>query len=725
MPPRVADIAPIDRRMKQLLQQLDTGDTRLEDVPVPRAGSVSLIVETRATLVSAGTERMLVEFGRANLLDKARSQPDKVRQVIDKARTDGIGPTLDAVRAKLSLPIPLGYCHAGVVVETGARVRQFAVGDRVVTNGSHAEYVRVPQTLAARIPDGVSFEAASFTPLAAIGLQGIRLAAPTLGETVVVYGLGLIGLLTVQLLHANGCRVIGIDREASRLELARALGALPLDGSQGGVAERVVALTGGVGADAVLLTLASSSDEPVHDAAEMSRKRGRLVLVGVTGLGLRRDDFFKKELSFAVSCSYGPGRYDSEYEEEGRDYPIGFVRWTEQRNFEAVLGLMARGSLDPLPLITHRFAHADAPEAYELLSGREPSLGVVLQYPEQGSAAPSDSARLVTLSTPRPTRGAGVVGVVGAGNFALRTLLPALLPTGARLHTITSSGGTSGAIAARKFDFERAGTDVDAILNDPEIDTVFVLTRHDSHARLTERALEAGKHVFVEKPLALRDEELDSIAEVLKRSGRLLMVGFNRRFAPLAIEMQRELQGRIAPASLVATVNAGAIPREHWTQDPEAGGGRIVGEACHFIDLARFLVGVPIVDLQVTAARDAQGRSIDDIAHLSLSFADGSTAVVHYLASGAKAFPKERIECFWAGKTMAIDNWRRMHRYGAGGPWWDRAHTMDKGHAEELRQWMAAVRGEGPAPIAFDELFEVSRWAIQAGRLARNDSASA
>jgi predicted dehydrogenase/threonine dehydrogenase-like Zn-dependent dehydrogenase len=704
--------------MKQLLQQLNTGVTRLVDAPVPRAGTGSLVVETRATLVSAGTERMLVEFGRANLLEKARRQPDKVRQVLDKVRTDGLSTTLEAVRAKLDAPIPLGYCNAGVVVEAGAQAGRFQPGDRVVTNGPHAEYVRVPHTLAARIPDGVDWESAAFTPLAAIGLQGIRIAAPSLGETVVVYGLGLIGLLTVQMLRANGCAVIGIDRDPARLALAEQAGAVALDGSAGDVVASVLSRTHGIGADAVLLTLASSSDEPVHEAAEMSRKRGRLVLVGVTGLQLRRDDFYKKELSLTVSCSYGPGRYDPEYEERGHDYPLPFVRWTEQRNFEAVLALMARGSLDPKSLVTHRFDFADAPAAYDVLTSAEPSLGVVLAYPDRGGVPPTAEAR-VLRSAPRGRAGKGVVGVIGAGNFATRTLLPALQPTGARLHTIATSGGTSGSIAAGQFGFERVASDVSAILHDGEIDTVFVLTRHDSHAELARRALEAGKHVFVEKPLALREDELDALREAHDGSGARLLVGFNRRFAPLTAEVSKLLRGRAGPLSIVATVNAGAIPRDHWTQDPVAGGGRITGEACHFLDLARHIAAAPIERVDVVAAHDREGRAIDDIAHLSVAFADGSTAVVHYLASGARAFPKERIECFWDGKTVAIDNWRRLRRFGVPGPLWERAHQQDKGHAEEMRQWMAAVRGERDAPIAPEELFEVSRWAIRAGEMAR------
>ena len=705
--------------MRQLLNSLDTGKITLREVPVPAAAGPNLLVETRATVVSPGTERMLVEFGRGNLLQKVRAQPDKVRQVIDKMRTDGIGPTLEAVRAKLDAPIPLGYCHAGVVVETGPRVVGFAAGDRVVTNGPHAEYARVPHTLAAKIPDGVGYEAAAFTPLGAIALQGMRLAEPTLGETVVVFGLGVIGLLAVQLLRANGCRVVGIDRDAGRLALAERFGAVAVDGSAGDPVARVLALTDGIGADAVLLTLASDSHDPVHQAAAMSRKRGRLVLVGVTGLNLSRDDFYRKELSFAVSCSYGPGRYDPVYEEGGHDYPLPFVRWTEQRNFQAVLGLMASGQVDPLPLVTHRFAFADAAEAYEVIGGGEPSLGVVLSYADRGGALPSAADRTVELAAAPASPAAHSAAMIGAGNFAVRTLLPAMQAAGVRLRTIASGGGTSGAVAAGKFGFERATTDVEAAIADPSVDTVYVLTRHDTHAKLAVRALEAGKHVFVEKPLALTDEELDAVEAAARASGKMVMVGFNRRFAPLARKVEGYLRGRSGPLSVIATVNAGAIPRDHWTQDPAVGGGRIVGEACHWMDLARFLVGAPITGVTVTPARDRAGGAIDDVAHLALSFADGSTAVVHYLASGSKAFPTERIECFWDGKTVAIDNWRRLRRFGIPGAWLERGGRMDKGHAAEIAAWDAAVKAGGPPPIPLGEVIEVSRWAIRAAELAR------
>jgi predicted dehydrogenase len=702
--------------MKQLLNRLDSGKVTLAEVPIPAASGSQIIVKTRASLISAGTERMLVGFGRSGWIVKARQQPDKVKQVFDKARTDGIGPTIEAVRAKLEQPTPLGYCHAGIVVDSGARaLSAFSVGDHVVTNGPHAEYVRVPITLPARIPEGVSFETASFTPLAAVALQGIRLANPTLGETIVIYGLGLIGLLAVQLARANGCRVIGIDRDAARSALAREFGAETIAAGDD-VADQVLARTGGIGADAVLLTLASKSDDPVHQAAQMSRTRGRIVLVGVTGLQLRRDDFFKKELSFAVSCSYGPGRYDPAYEDQAQDYPLAYVRWTEQRNFEAVLGLMADGRVRTDALVSHRFPIDRAVDAYDLITSDQPSLGVVLTYPESGNR---DFTRGRTIERRKtPSSGAGSVGFIGAGNYASRVLLPAIRAAGLNVRTISSSGGTSAAIAAEQFDAERVTSETNAVLSDPAIDSVFIVTRHDSHASLARRALQAGKNVFVEKPLAITMSELDELEAVARDASSILTVGFNRRFAPLTREVSEMLGKRAGPLSVIATINAGAIPRDHWTQSIEMGGGRIVGEAVHWIDLSRALVGAPIISLQVTSAHDRSGAAIDDVSSISLSFADGSTAVIHYLATGSKAFPKERIEVFFDGKTVAIDNWRRLRRFGVPGPMLERARPMDKGQNDEIAAWKRGL-ASGTPPIPLDELFEVSRFAIKAAELAR------
>jgi predicted dehydrogenase/threonine dehydrogenase-like Zn-dependent dehydrogenase len=714
--------------MKQLLQSLGSGDTELLDVPVPALTSGTLVVHTRASVVSAGTERMLVDFGRSSMLDKARKQPDRVRQVLSKARTDGLVPTIDAVRAKLDQPIPLGYCNAGVVQELGPGVAGFAPGQRVVTNGPHAEYVRVPWTLAAPIPDGVAFDAAAFTPLAAIGLQGLRLARPELGETVVVYGLGLIGLLTVQLAHAHGCRVIGIDRVPERLRLAERFGAQPIDGSDpSGLVDAVRALTGGGGADAVLLTLASAAHEPVQLAAGMSRKRGRIVLVGVTGLDLRREDFYAKELSFQVSCSFGPGRYDPQHEDGATDYPLPFVRWTEGRNFAAVLQLMADGRVDPLPLVTHRFAFDRAADAYDVITGDNPGLGIILEYasPVSEPAAPTRTV-IVAAPPPRPLRRAVAqpaavcaIGVIGAGNYSARVLIPAFRRAGASLHTVASSGGVSGAIAARRQGFHMATTEPATLFADPAIDTIVIATRHDTHVEYVLRALAAGKHVFVEKPLAIREEDIDRVETLLEATDRILCIGFNRRFAPLTLLAHDLLQSRAGPLVLDLTVNAGALPDDHWTKDPAVGGGRLVGEACHFIDLARHLAGAPILDLAVTSARTAGGAILEDVSALQLSFADGSIATVRYLANGPSGFPKERVEGFWDGRAFRIDNFRRLTTWGVRGPRRPLFASQDKGHAALALAFVAAIRDGAPPPIPVSELIETSRWAARAPRLIR------
>lgn len=712
--------------MIQLLQSLEDGATEVADVPVPMADGPTLIVGTRASVISPGTERMLVEFGRASWLQRARAQPDRVKQVLDKVRSDGLGPAVEAVRARLATPVPVGYCQAGIVVETGDRVEGFAVGDRVATNGPHAEFVRVPQTLAARIPAGVTFEAAAFTPLAAIGLEGLRLAAPTVGETAVVYGLGLIGLLTVQLARASGCHVIGIDRDRSRVLLAEGFGARGVVADEGAdLVASVLELTGGVGADLVLMTLATDSDEPVHAAATMSRKRGRIVLVGTAGLQLRRGDFYKKELSLQVSASYGPGRYDPVYEERGLDYPLPFVRWTEGRNFGAVLSLMADGRLDPLPLISHRFPVAEAPKAYDLIGGRTPSLGVVLTYPEGGAATPA--MRVVSAQPPkteRRTAGSATVGWIGAGNFSSRVLIPAFRRAGASLEVLASSGGVSAAVVGKRNGFSRATSDASLLLWDPSVDTVVVATRHDSHADWTARALESGRHVFVEKPLAITIAELDRVAASASASKGLLCVGFNRRFAPLIRQAKDALATRRGPLVAMQTINAGKIPSEHWTQQRDAGGGRVVGEACHFIDLARFLVGAEIRDLEVATARSATGRRLEDITLLQLQFEDGSIATIQYLSNGHPSYPKERVELFFDGRVIQIDNYRRWRAWGRGGmrlprPW---PRSQDKGHEALAQAFVQAVRTGGAPPIPESELLEVSRWAIVAAAVARGDS---
>jgi predicted dehydrogenase len=704
--------------MLHVLQSLRTGVTELADVPVPRASATSIVVETRASVISPGTERILVEFGRAGWIEKARSQPEKVQQVLSKMRTDGIVPTIDAVRAKLDDPIALGYCQAGVVREVGGDVTAFKPGDAVVTNGPHAEYVRVAQTLAAKIPAGVSYEAAAFAPLAAIALEGLRLANPTLGETVVIYGLGAIGLLAVQLARAAGCNVIGIDRSAERCALAEKFGATALHADDdNNLASAVTERTGGIGADIVLLTLATDSDDPVKHAANMSRKRGRIVLVGVTGLTLRRDDFYKKELSFQVSCSYGPGRYDPAHEEAGIDYPLPYVRWTEGRNFSAVLYLIADGRLDPLPLITHRFPISSATTAYDLITNGTPSLGVVLSYDVKKDADYQPSSTVVLRQ--HASAGKASVGFVGAGAFASRVLIPAFSRAGAGLNSIASSGGVSAATAGKRHGFGKVTSEPASLLTDPNIDTIVIATRHDSHAEWTTRALKATKHVFVEKPLALTLGELAQLEEVARSAPGILCVGFNRRFAPHVRIAKDTLRGRVGPLAISVTVSAGAIPRDHWAQDRVTGGGRIVGEACHFLDLCRFLVGSPVEELQLVSAKNGTGAVVDDISLLQLSFADGSVATIQYLANGNPGFPKERIELFYDGKTLRIDNYRAIAAWGIPGVATRWPHTQDKGHASLVKAFVEAVKSGKEPPIPLSELLEVSSLSIHAARLAR------
>lgn len=703
--------------MKQLLQSLKDGTTELADVPAPRGAPGRLLIHTTASLVSAGTERMLVEFGQANWFDKARQQPDKVRMVLDKARTDGIAATFEAVQSKLDQPLAPGYCNVGHVIEVGAGAEGFARGDRVASNGSHAEFVSVPINLCARIPSDVSDEQAAFTVLSAIGLQGIRLAAPTLGECVVVTGLGLIGLLTVQMLKAQGCRVLGIDFDAARLALARQFGAETVSPGAD-VLAAAQAFSRGRGVDAVIIAASTNSDEPVHQAAQMCRKRGRIVLVGVTGLKLSRADFYEKELSFQVSCSYGPGRYDPAYEEGGQDYPVGFVRWTEHRNFEAVLDMMAAGTLDVMPLISHRFPLAAAPEAYALLSSGAPSLGILLQYPAADALGPESSPpRQVALSARAAASDEAGIAFLGAGNYAGRVLIPAFKEAGASLQTVVSAGGVSAVHFGRKYGFAAAATDSAAVLADPSVDTVVIATRHDAHGAQVLAALRAGKHVFCEKPLCLKLAELDMIeAEAVARPSQLLMLGFNRRFAPQVVKIKSLLDQISEPKSFIMTVNAGAIPADHWTQDRTVGGGRIVGEACHFIDLLRHLAGAPILRHHVVALGRHPGLTIrDDKAAITLEFSDGSVGTIHYLANGDKGFPKERLEVFTAGKVLQLDNFRRLRGWGWKGFTGTSLWRQDKGVQSCVGQFVQAVREGREAPIPLEELLEVSRASIQLG----------
>jgi predicted dehydrogenase/threonine dehydrogenase-like Zn-dependent dehydrogenase len=691
-------------------------------VPTPAVTGTQLGIRTALTIVSSGTERMLVEFGNAGWLDKARQQPDKVRMVFEKMRTDGLATTVQAVLSKLDQPLSMGYCNVGRVVEVGEHATGFLLGDRVVSNGKHAEFVAVPANLCARVPDCVSDETAAFTVLGAIALQGIRLAQPTLGECVVVTGLGLIGLLAVQLLKAQGCRVLGLDFDSNRVQLARSYGAEAVNISQGAEAvKEAERFSRGRGVDAVLITASTTSSEPVHQAARMSRKRGRIVLVGVAGLELSRADFYEKELSFQVSCSYGPGRYDPEYEEKGHDYPLAYVRWSEQRNFEAILDMMADRRIDVSQLITHRYLIDEAPQAYEVITSSAPSLGILLQYPqEEDSASPQRSIR---VNIDRVGAPGSVLGFIGAGNYSTSVLIPAFKQTHARLKSVSSASGVTGTYAARKFGIEISTTDSASVLADSEVNGIVITTRHSSHAALVCQAIAAGKNVFVEKPLALTIEQVDWVDRTYKShaalgTGPVLTVGFNRRFAPHILRISELLDGIAGPKSFIMTVNAGAIPQTHWTQDPEHGGGRIIGEACHFIDLLRFLAQNPISKVNAIAMRDGASSTTPDTCTISLDFTDGSIGTIHYFANGHKSVPKERLEVFAQGKVIRLDNFRRLEAYG-----WPRVGSMrlwrqDKGQKACAAAFVHAIE-TGVPPIPFDELIEVARVTIEASEAVR------
>lgn len=697
--------------MRQLLQNMRNGAVTLNEVPCPSDRAGRLLIRTRATLISSGTERMLLDFARAGFLQKARQQPEKVRMVLDKIKTDGLVPTIETVRNKLEQPMEMGYCNVGEVLSVGKGILGYQLGDRVASNGKHAEVVSVPVNLCAKVPDSVSNDEAAFTVLGSIALQGIRLAQPTLGEIVVVTGLGLIGLLTVQILKANGCRVVGIDLDESKLALAEQFGAetINLKAGEDPVATSLT-LSKGQGVDAVIVTAATRSNEPIHQAALMCRKKGRIVLVGVTGLELSRDDFYEKELSFQVSCSYGPGRYDPNYEDKGNDYPIGYVRWTEQRNMEAVLQLMADRRLNVNPLISHRFSIDEAPAAYELVSSKTPSLGILLKYHDQNELTDekiretkvrvSDTA--VTSKAAKAT-----VGFIGAGNYATSILIPAFKNSGARMKIVSTAQGLSGVLAAKKYGIQEATTNTNQLFEDPDINTIVIATRHNTHAGFVIKALESGKNVFVEKPLCLNLEELAQIQEsynnnIKKGQPRFIMVGYNRRFSPHIQKIKELLGGAPNPKAFIMTVNAGPIPADHWTQDPSIGGGRIIGEGCHFIDLLRFLSGNPISEWRASAMKAVTRDTVT----IELRFADGSIGSVHYFANGSKKFPKERLEVFSDGRVIQMDNFRKMTGFGWSGFNKMNLWRQDKGQTFCVGSFVKAIETGGTAPISFEEIIE-------------------
>ena len=688
--------------MKQIIQSFKTGDTVLEEIPAPLVKKGFLLIQTSRSLVSLGTEKMLVEFGKSNLISKARQQPEKVKQVLDKIKSEGLIPTLEAVFNKLEQPLPLGYCNVGKVIEIGEGVTAFQIGDRVASNGQHAEFVSVSQNLAAKIPENVSDNEATFTVIGSIGLQGIRLLNPTFGETIVVFGLGLIGLLTAEILMANGCKVIGIELDATKIGIANEKGIITINPTEGAdTANLVMSLTNQTGADGVIITASAKTSDIISQSAKMSRKRGRIVLVGVIGLNLSRAEFYEKELTFQVSCSYGPGRYDENYEQWGIDYPLPFVRWTEKRNFETVLNAISLGSLKVNPLITEVVNLDDYQQIYGNMSSSK-SIASIINY-----SAESLPNRVVTLKNNLFESSSGVIGIIGAGNFTKMTLLPALSKTNAKLKMIASAGGVTGTALAKKYNFNTSTTDSSEILKDSEIDLVMITTRHNLHAGLVIEALKNDKNVFVEKPLALNYEELENIKKAYIKSNKTLTVGFNRRFSPHAIQIKKLLGTNPGAINISATMNAGYIPENVWIHDMAVGGGRIIGEACHFIDLITYLSG-SLVDSVCMNSMGESPKENTDNATIMLKYKNGTNAVINYFSNGNKAYSKERLELYFQEKTVIMDNYRKTEGFGIKG-FSNLKTSLDKGHANQFKTLIENTINGGKSIIPFEEIFNTTK----------------
>ena len=696
--------------MKQLLQNIKTGKSTIEDVPMPAPREGQALIKVEASLVSAGTERMVVEFAEKSLAGKARSRPDLVKQMIDKARREGLVNTAQAAFNRLDQPMALGYSSAGTIIALGKNMQGFKVGQRVACAGGgfavHAEYNVVPRNLLTPLPKNVDFESAAFTTLGAIAMHGFRLAESQIGETVAIIGMGLLGLLAAQIASAAGCNVLGIDIDPARLALASKLGLQAV--SRKKAVDSAQAFTSNRGFDVVLICADTSSNDPIELAGVIARDRARVVATGAVGLTFPRKVYYEKEISFINSRSYGPGRYDINYEENGQDYPLGYIRWTEGRNFESVVDLMAKGKLQVQPLISHRFPIEKGVKAYEVITGKtkEKFLGVLLTYPV---VKQKEETKITFPSIVNRQSSIVNLGVLGAGLFANAVLLPAIKKAGdINLVGIASSGGLHAQHSGKKYGFQYATSNDDEIINDPNINTVAILTRHDSHADLVVKALKAGKHVFVEKPLAINSNQLSVISKQLKKTDDcLLITGFNRRFAPLAQQLHASLKGRNEPMRVHYRVNAGYIPLNHWTQDPELGGGRIIGEACHFIDFITFLVGESPVSVIAHALPD-NGKYREDNVSMTFTFPDGSIGVVDYLANGDKSFPKERVEVFCGGQISVLDDFVSLVSVRDGRKESSRG-AQNKGHVDEWKAFAKSIKEGGEPPIPYVQLIGVTK----------------
>ena len=711
--------------MKQLLQNMKTGETRVAEVPVPQPSQGTALVRTAASLVSVGTERMLVEFARQGLVGKAQSRPDLVREVLNKARREGLLSTFDAAMNKLDQPLTLGYSSAGTILQAGPGLHGFRAGDRVACGGGghavHAEFAAVPQNLMALIPDGVNFEQAAFATVGAVALQGFRLADVQIGSRVAVIGLGLLGLLTVGIASAAGCQVFGIDLDPRRVDLAGQMGAQGAS-QRPEAAAALQAFTRGAGADAVLICADTDSNDPVELAGEVARDKARVVAVGAVGMAIPRKAYYEKELDLVVSRSYGPGRYDPAYEENGQDYPIGHVRWTENRNMQAFLALLASKKIDLSPVITHRIPIEQGEKAYDLITSQTPYLGVLLTYQDQ--QLPGEN-RVPNLQAPAVRVKPGEIlalGVLGAGNYARATFLPVVNKAGEVAPVgIISASGVSAQHAAQRYGFGFAASDPELLFNDPAINVIAILTRHYLHTPQILEALAAGKHIYCEKPIAISQVQLNAVSAALQNEGQpMLMAGFNRRFAPLAKQLKVFIDKRQEPLFAHFRVNANRLPPDHWLIDPELGGGRIIGEGCHFIDFLTFLVGSPPAEVSCQGLPD-QGVYSEDNVVMNFRFPDGSLGVVSYLANGDKSYPKEHLEVFSGGRIGVLHDWRKLELV-VNGRRQVKRHLLkqDKGHQGAWQAFLNALQGEKRPPIPYAHLIGVAKASFAAVEALRS-----
>lgn len=708
--------------MKQVTQSLLNGNVEIVDLPLPRIDKNQLLIKTTCSLISGGTERMLIKFGQSNIFQKVKQQPDKFKEVLNKMVVDGPISTLNAVENKLEEPIPLGYSNVGEIIAKGENVSDYKVGDRVVSNGPHAEFVVVNKNLCAKIPEEVTSDEAVFTIPASIGLQGIRLAEPSLGETFVVCGLGLIGLLTAQLLRANGCNVLGLDIDNEKIKIAKSLGIESFSSfnNQDSI-NWCKKFSSDSGVDGVFITSATNSNSPIDIASQVCRKRGRIILVGTSGLNISREYFYKKELTFKVSCSYGPGRYDQSYEKDGIDYPIGFVRWTEKRNFEAVLNILRNKKVDFKTLITNRFKIVEAKKAYEFLYKESNYIGILFDY---------DSDLLPKKPTIQINKNSSAefnkvsVSVIGAGNYSKRIIIPHLSKTKASLQTITSRNGFDSTFLANKFSFKESSTDTDKIWRDVNTNTVFILTRHNSHAEFIIKALKSGKNVFVEKPICTTEKELELIMTAFKETrnsdgtGPILMVGFNRRFSKFSKLLKKELNNIKTPKSYVYTCNAGFLDKDHWTNNHTVGGGRLIGEACHFVDLIMYLEDSSISDLNIICARDE--KKCPDTFSLNVKFNSGSIGNINYFSNGNKNYQKEQLDVFAGGKIYQVKNFLKLKTWGSSTLKTMRNFKQDKGQKDCVDAFINAIDTSCASPISFEDIYEVQKWILYANKKSWN-----